>query len=199
PDYTNGMRAMFFSDTSLNPWGYNITGIGDMTNHIPEGYWHYYVSYPTFYPAIGGYTVKYVSDIEIFSSETPTPSGGDTSASLEATVDVTVAMLGISINRTEIDYGNIKPGYSSDEESIEIENIGSLNTEVFLEVRGNDPTAQEFYDTSLFVNGGKHDPLDLITSIPVSGLEVVDTVLIVPNDWNDGGAQDASFVFWAEM
>ncbi|MDY6932355.1 MAG: hypothetical protein SVJ22_10635, partial [Halobacteriota archaeon] len=71
PDYTNGMRAMFFSDTSLNPWGYNITGIGDMTNHIPEGYWHYYVNYPIFYPTIGGYTVKEVSDIEIYSSESP--------------------------------------------------------------------------------------------------------------------------------
>jgi hypothetical protein len=70
-NYTNGMRAMFFSDTSVNPWGEHITGIGDMTNHIPEEYWHYYVNYPIFYPALGGYTVKYVSKIEIYASEWP--------------------------------------------------------------------------------------------------------------------------------
>ncbi|MDY6931452.1 MAG: hypothetical protein SVJ22_06020, partial [Halobacteriota archaeon] len=72
PDYTNGMRAMFFSDTSLNPWGYNITGIGDMTNHIPDEYWHYYYSNGVLYPAVGGFTVKYVSDIEIMSDD-PVP------------------------------------------------------------------------------------------------------------------------------
>jgi hypothetical protein len=68
-NYTNGMRAMFFSDTSTNPWSEHITGIGDMTNYIPEDYWHYYVNWPIFYPALGGYTVKHVSNIEIYSSD----------------------------------------------------------------------------------------------------------------------------------
>ncbi len=71
PDYTTGMRAMFFSDTSTNPWGKHITGIGDMTNYIPEEYWHYYVNWPIFYPALGGYTVKYVSEIAIYRTELP--------------------------------------------------------------------------------------------------------------------------------
>jgi uncharacterized protein YjdB len=62
---------MFFSDTSTNPWGEHITGISDMANYIPEDYWHYYVNYPIFYPALGGYTVKYVSEIAIYSSEPP--------------------------------------------------------------------------------------------------------------------------------
>ena len=71
PDYTTGMRAMFFSDTSTNPWGKHIAGIGDMTNYIPEEYWHYYVNWPIFYPALGGYTVKYVSEIAIYSTVLP--------------------------------------------------------------------------------------------------------------------------------
>lgn len=67
-DYTTGMRAMFFSDTSVNPWGEHITGIGDMTNHIPEDCWHYYYSSGIRYPALGGYMVKGVSEIAIYSS-----------------------------------------------------------------------------------------------------------------------------------
>jgi len=43
-----------------------------MTNYIPEDYWHYYVNWPIFYPALGGYTVKHVSEIAIYSTQTIT-------------------------------------------------------------------------------------------------------------------------------
>lgn len=70
-DYTTGMRAMFFSDTSVNPWGEHITGIGDMANHIPEDYWHQYYSSGILYPSLGGHTVMHVSEIAIHSSIEP--------------------------------------------------------------------------------------------------------------------------------
>ncbi|MDY6866024.1 MAG: hypothetical protein SVY15_08665 [Halobacteriota archaeon] len=54
--------------------------------------------------------MKYAEGIEIYNPEMSKPSGY-ASASLDATVDVTVAIIGISLNRTEINYGNIKPGF----------------------------------------------------------------------------------------
>ena len=88
PDYTTGMRAMFFSDTSSNPWSEHITGIADMTNYIPEEYWHYYVNLPIFYPALGGYTVKYVSEIAIYSSIEPPEVSLIEVSPLEMTVNI---------------------------------------------------------------------------------------------------------------
>ncbi len=88
PDYTTGMRAMFFSDTSSNPWSEHITGIADMTNYIPEEYWHYYVNLPIFYPSLGGYTVKYVSEIAIYSSIEPQEVSSITVSPPEMTVNI---------------------------------------------------------------------------------------------------------------
>lgn len=70
-DYTTGMRTMFFSDTSVNPWSEHITGIGNMANHIPEDYWHQYYGSGILYPSLGGHTVMHVSEIAIYSNMEP--------------------------------------------------------------------------------------------------------------------------------
>ena len=195
-NYTNGMRAMFFSDTSTNPWSKHITGIGDMANHIPEEYWHYYVNWPVFYPALGGYTVKYVSDIEIYSSQS---SGEDASASLTATANVETVMVDISLDKTEIDYRDVGPGLSSDNEAVEITNIGTSDVEVTLEVNGETTVAQSFYEQSLHVDENLYNPATIIAQIPTANSDDVITQLSVPSNWNEAGTQESTFVFWAEV
>lgn len=192
PNYYTGMRLMFFADTSTNPWGYHCFGDWNMHEYLDEKYWHYY----TTYPSTSGLSVKWVSDILIYSSET-LPEG-DASASLDATANVTVAMVGISLNRTEIDYGDVGPGMSSDNESVEITNTGTMDVNVTLEVNGTTATAQSFYEQSLHVDGNLYNLATIIAQIPTSNSEDVVTQLRVPSDWTEAGKQDATFVFWAE-
>jgi len=68
-DYSNGMRLVFFADTSTNPWGKHVFGIEDMKACFPEEYWHYF-QYPD-YPTTTGYAVKYVNRILIYSTIEP--------------------------------------------------------------------------------------------------------------------------------
>jgi DMSO/TMAO reductase YedYZ molybdopterin-dependent catalytic subunit len=69
PDYTDGMKVVFFADDSTNPWGYHVYGNYDMNQTMAEEYRHYY---QPGLPATTGLSVKYVADIEIFSNE-PAP------------------------------------------------------------------------------------------------------------------------------
>jgi PGF-pre-PGF domain-containing protein len=67
--YSNGMRLVFFADTSTNPWSKHVFGISDMKACVPEQYWHYY-QYPD-YPTTTGYTIKYINRIYILSTLEP--------------------------------------------------------------------------------------------------------------------------------
>ncbi|NOR47568.1 MAG: hypothetical protein GQ533_05930 [Methanosarcinaceae archaeon] len=107
-------------------------------------------------------------------------------------------MVGISLNRTEIDYGNVRAGLSSENEYVRITNIGSSYVDVTLEADGESETAQNFYEQSLFVNNGLYNPAAIIANIATSNSEDVVTQLRVPFDWNEAGTQGATFVFWAE-
>jgi len=193
PTYDTGMQAVFFAQTT-NGAGQYVFGNWDMHEYLAEEYWHYY----TTYPSTNGLTIKWVGEIAIFSSETPETPGGDASASLDATANVTVAMVGISINRTEIDYGDVEPGMSSDNESVEITNTGTMDVNVSLEVNGTTATAQSFYGQSLHVDDNLYNPVTVIASILQAQSEDVVTQLRVPSGWTEAGTQDASFVFWAE-
>jgi hypothetical protein len=79
-----------------------------------------------------------------------------------------------------------------------VTNVGTLDCDVTLEVVGADATAQDFYEQSLYVDGGLYNIDATIASIAVDGSEGVDTQLQVPLLWSEVGAQDAVFVFWAE-
>ena len=192
PAYYVGMRLIFFSDTSTNPWGYHVFGNWNMHECLDEEYRY---NYSAIWPSSGGLSVKHVSDIEIYSSQS---SGGDTSASLTATTNVETAMVGISLNRTEIDYGDVGPGLSSDNESVEITNIGSSDVDVTLEVNGETTVAQSFYEQSLHMDESLYNIANIIAQIPTANSEDLVTQLRVPSDWNEAGTQDATFVFWAE-
>jgi hypothetical protein len=68
PDFNVGMRLAFLSDTTTNPWGYHIFGIKDMVDNFPSEIWHYYYGGPDdYYPSCGGFQVKWVNEIAIYS------------------------------------------------------------------------------------------------------------------------------------
>lgn len=99
PDYYEGMRLVIFADTSTNPWHYPIFGVWDMHECWDEEYWYFY---QPGLPTTTGISVKYISEIAIFSQEEPTgsirvssnPSGArifidddDTGSITNATID----------------------------------------------------------------------------------------------------------------
>jgi hypothetical protein len=77
--YSTGMRLIFFAET-LNPDGKHVFGTWDMHETLAEEYWHYYYD-GTYWPSSSGLSVKWVSDIIIYSSEEPQPSPTPTPAS----------------------------------------------------------------------------------------------------------------------
>jgi parallel beta-helix repeat protein len=122
----------------------------------------------------------------------------DTSASLTATTNLVMPVVGIDVDPSSIDYGDIAPGESSGVETVGITNTGNLDCDVTLEVDGADDTAQDFYEQSLYIDGGPYDIATVIASIEVGDSQDVDTQLQVPLSWAEAGAQEATFIFWAE-
>ena len=68
--YSTGMRLIFFAET-LNPDGKHVFGTWDMHETLAEEYWHYYYDGATLWPSSSGLSVKFVSNIIIYSSEAP--------------------------------------------------------------------------------------------------------------------------------
>ncbi|MDY6911182.1 MAG: molybdopterin-dependent oxidoreductase [Chloroflexota bacterium] len=140
----------------------------------------------------GGQKVGQITKIEL--TGLPEPPGN----SLTVTTNVVLASVGISLDRSTIDYGNVFPGESSAVETVGIENTGNVPIDVTLEVIGADTTAQSFYDLSLHVDTVLYDINAVIASILVAQTDSVDTQLQVPLTWSAEGSQDANFIFWAE-
>lgn len=141
----------------------------------------------------GGQKVSQLARIELLGL-----SGSYQNPSLDATVNVVLPSIGIAIDRSSIDYGDVGPGESSAEETVVITNIGTSDVDVMLQVDGATADAQDFYELSLYVDGALYDRNAVIASILVGAWEDVITQLHVPGDWNKGGVQQAEFIFWAE-
>jgi hypothetical protein len=141
----------------------------------------------------GGQKISMITEIQLLNLPK-----GDASASLDATANVVMEMVGIDLNRSSVDYGDVMPGESSAVEAVDIDNIGTLDCDVTLEVVGADDVAQSFYEQSLYIDSGLYNVGTVIASIPVAGSQSVDTQLQVPLSWAEGtGAQEATFIFWA--
>jgi hypothetical protein len=74
PGYADGMRLIFFADTSTNPWGVHALGNEDWHDSAAEEYWYFYYQDQQPYPTTTGLSVKYISEIQIWSSREPTGS-----------------------------------------------------------------------------------------------------------------------------
>ena len=63
--YTDGMKLVFFADTSVNPSGEHVFGNFDWHESADPQYWYYYQSGEEKYPTTTGLSEKYISDILI--------------------------------------------------------------------------------------------------------------------------------------
>jgi len=66
--YYAGMRLFFFADNGTNPWSYHVFGNWDMNECLAPKYWH---NYSGIWPATSGLSVKWVSEIAVFSTVPP--------------------------------------------------------------------------------------------------------------------------------
>jgi hypothetical protein len=63
PEYYNGMRLVFFADSSVNAEGLHVFGNWDMHETLPEASQHFY----DLKPSTGGLNVKWVSEIRVYT------------------------------------------------------------------------------------------------------------------------------------
>jgi hypothetical protein len=119
-------------------------------------------------------------------------------ASLTATTNLIMPMVGVELERDSIDYGDVVPGESSAVETVVVTNVGTVDCDVTLEVVGADDIAQDFYGQSLYIDDDLYNVDAVVASVPFAGSMGVDTQLRVPLSWTELGVQRATFVFWAE-
>jgi len=110
--YSDGMRLVWFADTSVNPWGEHVFGNFDWYESAAPEYWYYYVSGSEQYPTTTGLSVKYISDVLIYSDDpSPTPpvaafSGTPRSGTAPLTVTFTDASTGTAPRTYVWDFQN---------------------------------------------------------------------------------------------
>ena len=81
--YTDGMRLVWFADTSVNPWGEHIFGNFDWYESAAPQYWYYYTSGSESYPTTTGLSGQNVSDLIIYSNDPVPPPVADFSANIK--------------------------------------------------------------------------------------------------------------------
>jgi len=195
PDYSEGMRLVFYAETQ-NGSGMYVYGNWDMHETLAEPRWHYFYD-GTLWPSSSGLSVKHVDRVNIFSNEEAPPHSGST-ASLNAIANVILPVVGIELNLNSVDYGDLMPGQNSGTKTVIINNTGTVGCDVTVEIKGDTTTVQQFYEQSLFVQGIQYDVDTVIASVAVDGSSKVDTQLRLPSSWDQGGEQKATFIFWAE-
>jgi hypothetical protein len=126
----------------------------------------------------------------------PEPLSSNTS--LTATANLAMTMVGIELDRTSINYGNVAPGSFSPVKTMGVTNVGNVACDVTLEVVGADAVAQSFYEQSLYVDGYLYNVTTTVASLAAAASEDINTQLQVPSSWTAPGTRDAVFVFWAE-
>jgi len=194
PAWGDGMMLAFFAETT-NAAGQYVFGNEDMRQTLPESRWHYY----DIYPSSNGYTIKNISEIAIYSNIGAAASPERERADLNVTATVVLPEVGISLSRSAVDYGEVEPGGTSPVVDVGITNTGSRRVAVTLEVQGKSDVAQRFYERSFFVDGVAYAGRSSAVATIGKGLtKNLTTQLRVPLDWDEGGRQDALFIFWAE-
>ncbi len=72
--YSEGMRLVWFADTSTNRGGLHVFGNWDWHQAAESRYWYFYQSGNEKYPTTTGLSVQYVSELTINSAQPP-PAG----------------------------------------------------------------------------------------------------------------------------
>ena len=101
--YDEGMKLVFFADTTGNPWGIHAFGNYDWHESADSQYWYYYYQGAgNKYPTTTGLSVKYISEIIIYSttpaSEVQPPVAAFSATPESGTVPLTVQFTDLSTN-----------------------------------------------------------------------------------------------------
>jgi len=72
--FREGMRLVWFADTSTNPWGWHVFGNWDWHQAAESQYWYYFHSGAEKYPTTTGLSIQTVAELIINSSQ-PAPKG----------------------------------------------------------------------------------------------------------------------------
>jgi PKD repeat protein len=70
--YSLGMRLLWFSDASVNPWGLHVLGNWDWHQAADSQYWYFYQDGDQKYPTTTGLSGYNISDLIIYSTQ-PAP------------------------------------------------------------------------------------------------------------------------------
>jgi len=87
--YSEGMRVVWFADTSTNPWGIHAMGNWDWHEASEEDDWYFYYQGSEKFPTTTGLSGQKVSELEIYSND-PVPAAAFTSSVQSGVIPLTV-------------------------------------------------------------------------------------------------------------
>ncbi|HWS21200.1 MAG TPA: PKD domain-containing protein, partial [Methanoregula sp.] len=104
--YADGMKLVFFADTSVNPWGIHVMGNYDWHESADPQYWYYYFDGNERYPTTTGLSIKYISDVFIYSDDSPPslPVAAFSATPRSGTVPFTVTFTDTSTGTAPLSY-----------------------------------------------------------------------------------------------
>ena len=144
--YSDGMRLVWFADNSVNPWGVHAFGNYDWHQAADPAYWYYYVNGSELYPTTTGLSVKYVSQLLIYSNPSPMYSitaSADANGSISPSGNVSVSQGG---SQTFIIMADV--GYHVADVLVDGASVGAVTTYTFTNVADNHTISASFAGTA---------------------------------------------------
>lgn len=89
--FREGMRLVWFADTSINPWGIHVFGNWDWHEAAQPQYWYFYHSGSEKYPTTTGLAVQNVSELIVYSHQAAAKPAPPSSAPSAEVVSAPVA------------------------------------------------------------------------------------------------------------
>jgi hypothetical protein len=140
--YSDGMRLVWFADTSVNPWGIHAFGNYDWHEAAASQYWYYYVDGSEYYPTTTGLSVRYVSQLLIYSNLSATYT---ITASAGSHGSITPSG-SVSVNYGASQTFNITPnsGYHVANVLMDGSSVGAVTSYTFTNVTANHTISASF-------------------------------------------------------
>jgi DMSO/TMAO reductase YedYZ molybdopterin-dependent catalytic subunit len=84
PEFGDGMQLIFLAETT-NASGQHVFGHEDMRTYLPEANWHYFWDGSIQYPSANGLSIKWISEVNIFT-QAPEPWSIDVTGAVDTPV-----------------------------------------------------------------------------------------------------------------
>jgi hypothetical protein len=153
--YSEGMRLVWFADTSVNPWGIHAFGNYDWHQAADSEYWYYFMSgsgsSAEYYPTTTGLSVQYVSQLLIYSNVAVPTYSIAASAGANGSISPSGS---VSVSYGAIQTFTITPvnGYHVSGVLVDGGSVGAVTSYTFTDV-----TANHTISATFAVNSGAPD------------------------------------------